>query len=451
MDILKIVKKDIINNRLIGKGDRVLVALSGGSDSVTLLHILLALSEEMGFFVSAAHVNHNIREQAKSDEEFVRKLCKKLDVQCYVKSVDVPKYAKEKGLSCELAGRQVRYEFFEDLKEKYSFEKIATAHNKNDSCESILLHFIRGSGPDGLAGIPIKRNDCIIRPILNITKKEIEQYCVENKLEFVVDETNFTTDYTRNKIRLELIPMIEREFNSGFVNTVTENAKIFRETSQFLEGCMKRAYERVVLNEKASLDMLKAEENIIIRLIIQQMYCEFLNTHEKLSNSYTDKILALIKENKTQKTVNLPNKISARIEHGYLFFEKTENENMEYSYNVIENKPIYIKEWGHSVVVSEVKEYKSPSKDEMFFYLTDDAPLILRSRQKGDKFMPIGMSGTKKLSDLFCDLKISTKERNKIPLLVQNGNIIWVLGIRGDRRFQEGKRLMSCRIFREEN
>ncbi|MBQ3038349.1 MAG: tRNA lysidine(34) synthetase TilS [Clostridia bacterium] len=446
MNVIETVKRDIIKNRLIDYGDRVLVALSGGSDSVALLHMLYSISEELGFKICAAHVNHMIRSEAVSDEEFVKKLCKKLDIECFVKKADVLGYAKEYSMSTELAGREIRYSFFEELKEKYSINKIATAHNKNDSAESILLHLIRGCGVGGLSGIPRVRNGYIIRPILSLTKNEIENYCKENKLEYVVDKTNFETDYARNKVRLELIPLIERELNSGFIHTVTANSVLFSETEEYIEKLSESAYENVVRDCVANADLLMKNDRIISRRVIQKMYKEFSKSDEKLPHKFTDAVIDLIEGGKKSKTVNLPMKISAKYEHNKLFFEKTEKKVCEFDYLIEENRELYIKECNCSFLLRRETEKGKNTYNKIFFYIEDDSLLHIRNRRKGDSLKPVGMDGTKKLSDLFCDMKIPSEQRDKIPLLVHGNDIIWVMGKRTDRRFQEGKNLYSITV-----
>ena len=450
MNIITKVKNNIIQNNLIKKGDSVLLAFSGGSDSTAMVHILSILAKDMGFSVCAAHINHNIRPEAKSDEEFVKRFCGDLGIECFVKSADVCAFAKEKSISEELAGREIRYEFFDELCKKYSLTSIATAHNKNDSAESVMLHLIRGCGADGLCGIPVRRGN-IIRPILNLSKSETEKYCEENGLEFVIDKTNFTTDYSRNKVRLEIIAAIERELNPSFTDTVTANARIFSEVSDFLGRAANDVYERVCKDKKADISELLGEHDAVIRLVIEKMFLEFSQSMEKLPVKYVDEIIDLIKSSKTSKEVHLPKQISARKEYGRLFFKKTDSNCAPYQYKLDAEDKIYIKESNVTVKLSKEDSSGKNTKNKIYFYTDDCDGFYIRNRRKGDYFYPVGMEGKKHISDLFCDMKIPSDERDKIPILFNRDKIIWVCGQRRDRRFEKGKILMSCTAERGEN
>lgn len=447
MNIVEKVKKTIIEYEMIKKGDRVLVALSGGSDSVAMLHILNSLKESMGFSLCAAHINHNIRAEAKRDEDFVSELCQSLGIECFVKSVKVLEYAKEKGISTELAGREIRYSFFDEIKEKHSIDKIATAHNRNDSAESILLHLTRGCGVSGLSGIEPVVNGKIIRPIIEIFKNEIEQYCFENGYEFVIDKTNFETDYTRNKIRLLLMPLIEQELNPNFMTTITENAPIFAETADFIDSYSQKVYNRVCYKNRAKISELLAEEPAVIRCVLQKMYCNYTNKAQRLSVKYTDAIMDILKSKKTSKTLNLASGVSARVEYGYVFFEKTELDKIQFSYEIGVGEKKYIPEADVTLLLRRENEKLKNTEDKIYFYAKEDSSFRVRNRQRADTFLPVGMSGRKKLSDFLCDLKISSALRDKIPLLLCDDVILWVVKKRVSREFQNGEALYSCEVI----
>ncbi len=446
MSIIDKVKNTIKKYSLINKGESVLVALSGGSDSVAMLHILFLLSNELDFKLYCAHINHNIRDEAKYDEEFVIEFSKKLGIECFVKSADVLSYAKENAISTELAGRKIRYEFFDEILKKYSIDKLATAHNKNDSAESILLHLIRGCGLDGMCGIPVCRDDYIIRPIIDISKKEIEEYCKENDLKFVVDKTNFETDYTRNKIRLNLIPMIEEDINPNFTQTLTNNSHIFRESLDFIDKYTNEAYERICQKEKLVLCELMKEEEIIIKNVVMKHFKNFTKKGQNLSQLHINEIVGLIKETGTSKEINLPDGVTARIEYEKLFFENTKKEMTQFEYDIFQDRECYIKECGISILIREEKELRKNTKDKIYFYVDNDGIFKVRNKRVGDKFMPVGMKGTKKLSDYFTDLKIPHAERCRTAILTYDDDIVWVVGKRADRRFEQGKKLMSAKM-----
>ncbi len=446
MSIIDKVRNTITEYRLINRGESVLVALSGGSDSVAMLHILFSLSKDLGFNLYAAHVNHRLRAEADTDEKFVVSLCENLGIKCFTKGFDVEKCAKENSISCELAGRKIRYEFFDEIIKENSFDKLATAHNRNDSAESILLHLIRGCGIDGMCGIPAIRNGYIIRPVIDINKAEIEEYCRENNLSFVVDKTNFETDYTRNKIRINIIPEIEENINKNFINTVTENSLIFKEAKRFIDNFTNKVYERLSDGEKLYIDKLMDEDEIIIKNTILVHFKNYTNKTENLSAYYINEIIKCIKNLESPKTVNLPNGISARLEYGSLHFEKTSKKNVSFGYDVTCGAELFIPECDKGIIIKEEKEIKKNTKDKIYFYINGDGKFRVRNRRNGDKFQPLGMKGTKKLSDFFTDLKIPVSKRDLTLILTYDEEIVWVVGKRVDRRFSNGEKLMSATI-----
>ncbi len=450
MSIIDKVKNTITENGLIKKGESVLVALSGGSDSVAMLHMLCSLSEEFGFKLSAAHINHKIRLEADCDEDFVITYCKKLGIECFTKSIDVIDYAQKHSISTELAGRKVRYEFFDEVMRENSIDKLATAHNKNDSAESIMLHLTRGCGLDGMCGIPVMRDGYIIRPVISVTKNEIEEYCKDNSLEYVVDKTNFETDYTRNKIRLNLIPMIENNINSNFIDTLTENSQIFKEAASFIDNYTKKVYERLACGNKLHFSELLAEDDAIIKNAVLVHFKNYTKKAENLSQHHINEIVRLMKLN-SSKSVNLPGAITAKIEYKTLYFEKTSTDAVLFEYDITLGKELFIPECGESIIVLEEKEIKKNTKDKIYFYVNGEKKFKVRNRRAGDKFLPCGMKGTKKLSDYFTDLKIPVSKRNLIAILTYDDEIVWVVGKRVDRRFSKGEKIMSATITGRRN
>ena len=229
-DILQKVKISIEKKDLLKNGDSVLVALSGGADSVFLLNIMLLLKDEFNLSIYAAHINHMLRgKEADYDEEFCRTLCKKNDIKLFTHRADVALIAKETSVSEEVAGRNVRYTFFNEILEKENIQKIATAHNFDDNIETVFMRFIRGTGISGLCGIPYKNNN-IIRPILDIKRSEIEDFLSECNADYVTDKTNFEQIYTRNKIRLGIIPEIEKNINRFSKKSIP----VYQKTELFL-------------------------------------------------------------------------------------------------------------------------------------------------------------------------------------------------------------------------
>ena len=237
----KFVLEAIKRFSLLKNADTVTVALSGGADSMALLYALFSLKEKLGITVKAAHLNHLIRgDEALRDEEFVKAACKKLGVELTVKREDVPAYATELGISTELAARVLRYKFLEGVADG---GLIATAHTASDNLETVILNLTRGSGIDGLSGIPPKRG-AFIRPVILCTRAQIEEYCEINKIPFVTDSTNHSDDYTRNKIRHNIVPVLKK-LNPSVEATVLRSALLLREDSAFLENAADKFLNKV--------------------------------------------------------------------------------------------------------------------------------------------------------------------------------------------------------------
>lgn len=418
MNLFPIFAKTVKEHNLLSEGDRVLVGLSGGADSVTLLRLLLQIADKYGITVGAAHINHQLRKTADRDMNFCSELCDKLGVHLDILTVDIRSAAKTQGLSEELCARNVRYDFFESL----GYDKIATAHNKNDNAETILFNFMRGAGTAGLCGIPYRRKN-IIRPLLDIKKADITEFCEENGYGFVTDETNFEEIYTRNRIRLSLIPQIENTFNGNFVDTVTENAELLRFDKEFLEASAEKLYSGEITSQLAD----KLPCAMLYRLI-QLYYKERTKESQRLSVTFVKKLAELLKSGQTGSKIDLPKGFEGYISYGKLFIDK-KSEATEFEYPIFPDKPLYIREIGKTVLLKSDKNGK--------IALPDTAGLTVRNKRVGDLFYPAGMQGKKRLSDYFTDKKIPQKQRFDIPILTKNGDIVSVIGYRNDRRFAD--------------
>ena len=256
--VLNTIKK----YHLIEKGDILVLGVSGGPDSMTMLDILLKLKQanQVSFHFVVAHVNHMIREEAKEDEEYVKKYCTKNDIQFYSKSIDVQKIAYTNKISTEEAGRNERYKFFDEILEKINGNKIAIAHNKNDKVETIIMNELRGCGIQGLKGIEPAR-DKYIRPLIECERKEIEEYCKENNIEARIDKTNFENIYTRNKIRNVVIPYIKQEFNPNIIETMDRLSNLVAEQEAYIQKQVEVAYRDIVLEEKIRMTEQINEED----------------------------------------------------------------------------------------------------------------------------------------------------------------------------------------------
>ena len=228
------VENTIEKYNLIQNGDKIVIGVSGGPDSICLLHILNSLKEKYNIRICVAHINHMIRENAKIDEQYVLDFCKKIDVPAFVLHSDVLNLAKQQKISVEEAGRNVRYNFFDEILEKTKSNKIAIAHNCNDKAETVIMNVLRGSGISGLKGIEAKRDNKYIRPLIECTREEIETYCKENNLETRHDESNDENIYKRNKIRNIVIPYIKEEFNSNIISTINRLSLVATQEDEYI-------------------------------------------------------------------------------------------------------------------------------------------------------------------------------------------------------------------------
>lgn len=257
------VEKTILKYELIENGDKIILGVSGGPDSMCMLNILKDLQntnlKKLNYEIIVAHVNHMIREEAIEDEKYVEDYCKKNNIEFYSKSIGIPKIVNTKKIGEEEAGRIARYEFFDELLEKTKANKIAIAHNKNDRVETVLMNELRGSGLSGLKGIEPRRGK-YIRPLIEIEREEIEKYCEENKLEPRIDKTNFENIHTRNKLRNCLIPYIKKEFNPNIIETINRLSEIVTEQEKYIDEIVREKYEEINIKERINNSSIKKEE-----------------------------------------------------------------------------------------------------------------------------------------------------------------------------------------------
>ena len=439
--VIEKIKQTIERENLIENKDKILVALSGGPDSVCLLHALKKLETYYNIKIYAAHLNHKIRGiEAQKDALYAAKLCDELDVPFFVKAIDVPAYAKEKKMTLEEAARKLRYDMLFEVKNRIGAKKIAVAHNLDDQAETVIMRLIRGTGITGLKGMDYKRVDGVIRPLMDTSKANIVSYCDENKLNPRIDHTNLETEYTRNKIRLKLLPFIEQEFSANIKDTISRMANVLREDSDYLEAEAQRIFEEQVLentNETIKLDIeeLKGTHSSLVKRLIRMAIKTLAGTLEGIDNVHIEDILSLIKNSKNQLKLNLPKGLIVyKTTDGLIFtFEEISFENVNYNYILKPDGYIQIDEIGmriESKIMSKERCIALPTGQytKAFDYDKIKGDLIVRSRLDGDRMKPMGLGGTKKLKDIFIDLKIPREKRNSIAVLSDDKGILWLMG-----------------------
>ncbi len=271
---------------MINKKDKIVVGVSGGPDSITLLNILNNLRKKLNIKIYVAHVNHMIRQEADEETEYVKQFCDKIGVEFFAKKIDVEKEARKLKIGTEEAGRNIRYDFFEEVAKKVGANKIATAHNENDNAETVLMNIIRGTSISGLKGIEKVRDGKYIRPIIECKRFEIEEYCEKNNLNPKYDKTNNENIYTRNKVRNLLIPYLQKEFNPNIIEAISRLSNIAEEEEEFVNKIVKNEYKRLLIyvSEKSN------NKNNKIEADIEKSKMEFINNN---------------KDNKDQKVIIL--------------------------------------------------------------------------------------------------------------------------------------------------
>jgi len=328
--ILQTIKK----YNLIKSGDSIVIGVSGGPDSICLLHVLNELKQELNFKIYVAHINHMIREEADLETEYVKEFCNKIEVDCFVKRIDVVKIATELKKGTEETGRQVRYEFFNEILEKTNSNKIATAHNNNDKAETIIMNILRGSGTTGLKGIEPIRDNKFIRPLINTTREEIEEYCINNNLNPKIDKSNNENIYTRNKIRNVVIPYIKQEFNPNIIKTINRLSEVITEENEYLNNLTAQIFNKIYVGAGIVPTQINKDENQIIldlkkfnnlelvikRRIILYTINELLGSTEGIEKINIDDIIKLCINNIGNKYLMPTKNIKILVKKGKIFF-----------------------------------------------------------------------------------------------------------------------------------
>ena len=321
------VLKTIETYNLIEKNDKIVIGVSGGPDSICLLHVLYGLKEKLGIEIVVAHVNHMLRDVADLETEYVQKFCKKLGIECYVKKADILEISKTQKKGTEEVGRLVRYDFFDEVAKKTNSNKIATAHNSNDRAETVILNILRGSGLSGLKGIEPIRDNKYIRPLINTDRQDIENYCNDNKLEPKYDKTNNENIYTRNKVRNTVIPYIKKEFNPNIIKTINRLSSLATEENEYLQAITKQEFENLLIEktENIILDLHKFNSlNLVIkRRLILYTINEVLHTTNGIEKVNIDDIIKLCKNNIGNKYLMPIKEIKVYVKKGKIYFIKT--------------------------------------------------------------------------------------------------------------------------------
>ncbi|MBP5427505.1 MAG: tRNA lysidine(34) synthetase TilS [Clostridiales bacterium] len=437
---------------LIVENDHVIVGVSGGADSTCLLYLLNKLSKRLNLKLTAIHINHMIRgDEALRDERHVVDFCRELNIDIIVERIDVIKLAKDRKISTEEAGRNARYSTFYKYKDKLGAQKIAVAHNKNDNVETVIMNIVRGSGLDGLGGIDAQR-DVIVRPIITLSRDEIEKYCQLEDLDYVVDSTNCEVIYTRNKVRLKLIKEIDDMFDVDIVSKIDRMSYLVREDNSFIEGVVEEKFDECVIETNDSSVLLDVEKlrllhKAIQRRVLRRAIVKVNKVINKIEYKHIEDMLKLICVNKSGLWLDLPQGIGAYRDYNRLKIckkpkkEVIENKEIDIDILVGDTKIQIDDRWVLEIEVLDLGQEKkvNDAYTKYFDYDILSEGLKLRQRRNGDKFRPINFNGTKKLKKYFIDKKISKPERDKMYLLAKGSEIIWIIGENVSEKFRVTK------------
>lgn len=419
------VKQFIEQEKLFSDRDKIIVALSGGADSVALLHLLTGL----GYLCEAAHCNFQLRgEESDRDEAFVTQLCLDKNIFLHKTCFDTTTYASTHKISIEMAARELRYDWFEKIRKENGAGFIAVAHHKDDQTETVLLNLLRGTGINGMTGMR-PRNGMIVRPLLTVSREDILEYLSTLNYSFVTDSTNLQDEYTRNKLRLNIIPQFE-EINPSFKESVSKTSEFLYQALLVYQKGIEDGKKRVYNNHRISIEALLNEPSP------EALLYEILFPLGFNSEQIKDVFETLNKQSGKRFRSNKNWEIIK--DRSYLFIEEIN----------IQDSPEFkisftTQSYNNDFIIPKDKEIACFDSDKIH------NKLYMRKWEKGDSFVPFGMKGRKLLSDFMTDLKFSVTEKEKQWLLCCGEDIIWVIGQRTDNRFridEHTKQVTICKI-----
>lgn len=433
----RVVLDSIIQHRMIEPGDKILVGVSGGVDSVALLRVLYSLAPEMNFQLVVAHVDHNLRPGSVKDKEFVENLASRLKLGFYHLDADVEKHSAEHHLSHEESGRIIRYSFFRELLKNLKANRVATAHHVDDQIETVFLRLLRGSVTTGLRGIPAVRGQ-IIRPFIKVERSQIVEYCREKGLNFINDETNFGIAADRNFIRNRVISEIEARF-PHYRKTVLRTLELLGRDEEFLEKTAGHLYriaserheQKIVFDVKQISD---AHDAILARVLRTAFY-DLTGPDLRLTQINLNQSISLVRSPNPSSSLDLPGFLNIRRDYDKLILCKKSVDHFEpYSYLVngpgILQLPSSCGILAFTILNHLPKLDKIMSDSDTAYFDSLQFPIEVRSFRPGDRIEAWGVAGSTKIKKIFIDKKISLSLRRRIPLIVKDDKVLWIAGVR---------------------
>lgn len=487
-ELIKKVKNTIDKNKLFDEGNHIVVGLSGGPDSVCLISILKELSNQGRLSLHAVHINHCLRgKDADEDQLYTEELCKNLGIPCHVFRHDVNALSKELKITSEEAGRQVRYQAYEKIRSEIAVSnnlpqnttniKIAVAHNMNDQAETLMMRIIRGTGTEGLSGMDYIRDDIIIRPLLDVSREEIEDYCKLKGLNPRIDLTNLEPMYTRNRLRLELLPLLEKHYNENILTSLNRLASIAQEDKAYFDEQLKKvesftSFENNFVQCKINREKYNSLHPALGKRLVNQSLKK-MGMYQDMTAYHLDAADEFLRNGKTGNYIEFPLGYGLRLEYdmGVLFCEAEDyNQNPKdvpviknFSYRLNIGGEVQIDELKGGIIARIISRSQDDERNinqwgkcisKMFAQLDVSSlidtgnidKLVIRNRKPGDYMVPLGMKGRKKLQDFFTDKKIPRADRDKVPLVCYGSEVIWVVGFRISESYkvtEESKKILQ--------
>ncbi len=427
------------NYKLLQNGEKILIALSGGPDSIFALYFFKKFSKRFGITLAAAHLNHMLRgKQAEKDEEFCKRTCADIGIEYYSEKYDVAGFAKQNKISVEEAARKVRYDFLLRIAKNYRFDKIVTAHTMDDNAETVLMNLIKGTGLQGIAGIPVQRNN-IIRPVLALTKDEIVSYLENYKIEYRVDKSNKDLKYERNFIRHKILPLIKKNLNPSVEQNIFNTSLVFKKASdslrklkdEFLVKFVRFGKDYVVIE----LSGLQAENESLLGEVLK----DIVVNHFKKEFEFKDyiKVESLLEKPVGRKVI-LTSNLEALKDREKIYICPKQN---SHGLHLIDVKAGEVKEiTGKKISINYIEKEKikfENNRNHEFISADElDSNFVVRKWQTGDKFFPLGMKKHKNVSDFLLDEKIPAFIKKDQFVLLNRNQIVWIIGLRIDNRFK---------------
>ncbi len=459
LKFLQKVEHFLINDMLIDGASKIVLAVSGGVDSMTLLDVMAILAEKYQFKLAVAHFNHNLRgADSNKDLEFVKNEAKEYGIPFYFASGKVKKYAEKNSISIETAARVLRYNFFERVSRNFNADFVATAHTANDSVETFFINLFRGSGLTGLCGIPFRRqlikDVLLIRPLIDFKKSQLIEYANIRNIKWREDNSNSLLEYTRNKVRLDLIPKLEQDFNPSIIDVINRTTKLIQSADKLIHNYVKKHLPDVIENVSSdsfciNIPIFSTFDKFVQGEMIQTAFLKYFRLSPP-NLAKIDRILDLL-DSDTGAFFEITKSITVAKDRNYLvFFKNFEKKDVNFIISKIGTYSVD----GYKINLQEVSKrqvkFSSSANEEYLDFDLVPSLLYVRNWKEGDSFQPLGMQGTMKISDFLTNQKISFLERSKVLVLCSKNDIIWVIGRRINDKYkvtEETKRFLKVELI----